>query len=77
MSSTFAGDKDPKETVIDTGIGIVKNVDENVDVSSQERRKQPNFANARSSRRRQTDEQNLSLILSKIFYTRVVQSEYK
>ena len=64
MSSTFAGDKDPKETVIDTGNGVVENVEENLDVSSrhsatQGSRKQPSIANSRSPRRRQIGEMEL------------------
>ena len=34
MSSTSAGDKDPNETVIDTGNGALENAEENVEVSS-------------------------------------------
>ena len=33
VSSTSAGDKDPNETVIDTGNGAIENAEENVEVS--------------------------------------------
>ena len=64
MSSTSAGDKDPNETVIDTGNGAAGNGEENVDVSSrhsatQGSRKQPSIANSRSSIRQQIDEMEL------------------
>ena len=54
VSSTSAADKDPNETVIDTGNGTIKNAEENVEVSSrpfatQGSRKQPSIANSRSS----------------------------
>ena len=60
VSSTSGGDKDPKETVIDTGNGAIENAEENVDVTSRYSathgsRKQPSFANSRSSRRRQIE----------------------
>ena len=64
VSSLSAGDKDPNETVIDTGNGAVENAEENVEFSSshfatQGSRKQPSIANLRSSRRRQVDEMEL------------------
>ena len=34
VSSTSAGDKDPNETVIDTGNGAIENTEENLEVSS-------------------------------------------
>ena len=34
MPSASVGDKDPKETLIDTGNGVIENAEENVVVSS-------------------------------------------
>ena len=70
MSSTSAGDKDPNETVIDTGNGALENAEGNVEVSTghsatQGSRKQPSTANSRSSRRRQIDEMELENLRAK------------
>ena len=56
VTSTSAVDKDPNETVIDTGNGTLENTEKNVEVSSrhsatQGSRKQPSIANSRTSRR--------------------------
>ena len=61
VSSTSAVDKDPKETVIGAGNRVIENAEENTAIffrhsAAQESRKQPSFANSRSSRRRQIDE---------------------
>ena len=70
MSSTWAVDKDPNETVIDTGIGATENAEKNVEVSSRlsdthECRKKPSTANSRSSKRRQIDELELENLRAK------------
>ena len=70
VSSTSAGDKDPNETVIDTGNGATENAEENAEVSSkhsvpQGSRKQPSIANPRSSRRRQIEEMELEKLRAK------------
>ena len=64
VSSTSAGDKDPNETVIDTGNGAIENAERNVEVSSRHSaahgsRKEPSIHNSRSSRGRQIDEMEL------------------
>ena len=64
VSSTSAVDKDPNETVIDTGNGAFENAEENVEVSSrnsatQGSRKQPSIATSRSSRRLQIEQMEL------------------
>ena len=69
VSSTSAADKDPKESVIDTGNGALENA-ENLGVSSrhfatQGSRKQPSIANSRSSRRRQIEEMELKNLRAK------------
>ena len=51
MSSTSVGDKDPNETIIDTGNGALENAEEKVEVflrhsSTQGSRKQPSIANS-------------------------------
>ena len=60
MSTTSAGDTGPNETVVDTGIAVTENVEENVEVSSRHSEthrsgKEPSIANSRSSRRREID----------------------
>ena len=70
VSSTSAVDKDPNETVIDTGNGALENAKENVEVSSrhsatQASRKQPSIANSRSSRRWQIEEMELENLRAK------------
>ena len=64
VSSTSAVDKDPKETVIDTGMGKIEIAVENIEVSSRQSathgsRKGSSIGNSRSSRRRQFDEMRL------------------
>ena len=70
VTSTSAADEDPKESVIDTGYGAIKNAGENVEVSSrhsatQGSRKQPSIADSRSSRRRQIEEMELENLRAK------------
>ena len=53
VSFTSAIDKDPNETVIDTGNGEIENAKQNVEVrhsATHGSRKEPSFANSRSSR---------------------------
>ena len=64
VSSTAAVDKDPNETVIDTGNRALENGEEKVGVSSRHSaahgsRKQPSIADSRSSRRRHIEEMEL------------------
>ena len=70
VSSTSPADEDPNETVIDTDNGALENAEENKEVSSRHSathgsRKQPSFANSRSSRRRQTEEMELENLRAK------------
>ena len=60
VSTTSAGDTGPSETVVDTGIAVTENVEENVEVSSRpsethRSRREPSIANSRSSGRREID----------------------
>ena len=69
-SSTPVGDKNPNETVIDTGNRAIENGEENVQVSSRHSathgsRKEPCVANLRSSRRRQIEEMELEKLRAK------------
>ena len=66
LSAPSAGDKDPRETVIDTRNGAI----ENADVSSrnsatQGSKKEPSIANSWSSRGRQIDESELENLRAK------------
>ena len=70
VSSTSAVDKDPNETVIDTGNGAIENAEENVEFSSrhsatQGSRKQTSIANSRPSRRREIEEMELKNLRAK------------
>ena len=70
MSTTSAGDKDPNETVIDTGNGVTENVEENVEVSSRHSgthrsKKELSNANSRSSRRREIEVMELENMRAK------------
>ena len=70
VSSTSAGDKDPNETVIDTGNEAIENAEENVEVSAmhsatQRSRKQANIANSQSSRSQQIDKKELKNLWKK------------
>ena len=70
ISSKSACDTDPNVTVIDSANALLKNADENVEVSSrhsatQGSRKQPSIANSRSSRRRQIKEMEIENLRAK------------
>ena len=72
VSSTLTGDKDPNETVIDTGNGTIENAEENVEVSSRHTatqgsssRREPSIANSRSLRRRHIGEIELENLRAK------------
>ena len=70
VSTTSAGGTDPNETVVQTGIAVKENVEENVDVSSrhsetQRSRKEPSIANSHSSRRREIDHLELENMRAK------------
>ena len=70
VSSTSAVDKDPNETVIDTGNEALENAVGNVEVSfrhsaTQGSRKQPSIANSRASSRRQIKDMELKNLRAK------------
>ena len=70
VSSTSAVDKDPNETVNDTGIGATENAEEKVEVSSRHSaslgsRKQHSIVNSRLSRMRRIDEMELEHLRAK------------
>ena len=70
MSSTSAVDKDPNETIIDTGNAVIENTEENIEVSSrhsatQGNRKEPSIASSLSSRRRKIEEMELQNLRAK------------
>ena len=70
VSTKSAGDTGPNETVVDTGIEVTENVEENVEASSRNSekhrsRKEPSIANSRSSRRRKSDHLELENMRAK------------
>ena len=70
VSSTSAVDKEPNETVNDTGIGAIANAEEIVEFSSRHSathgsQKEPSIDSSRSPRRRQIDEMEVEILRSK------------
>ena len=70
-TTSSASDTGPNEIVVDTGIAVTENVEENVEVSSRHSethrsRKEPSIANSCSSRRREIDHLELKNMRAKM-----------